>query len=341
MQNLFNPNINIISRPPDNMSEIKNQFNREPSDVLVVQPRVYKIGDNVGATFRFDLKDQNGTNTSKQWSFWTTPVEVAFEDMRGNHHPSCKNYACEGPITDSKRKLSFNMGYLTDGMAAALDRDHGAGTADGLLEMQKEMHKTLEKQLEYALSEIHRQSLDKSVMDSMKKEGVTEGVVMTMQKEMKKKHNRDKNVFMSTTKGMSWEPNDAGIVCVYNNWVRTFAGTRNEKTPAYPHILDKSGDLTTDVTPDGSAYTYNADDGSWSYDSQKDPHVIKRGQLIKLQLTPCFYATPAGARGWRFKIQRIKLLKQSPYGEKRTADEDWGDQEADDLNSFAKRARTD
>lgn len=232
------------------------------------------------------------------------------------------------------------MGYLSDGMANLLDTEHGAGTSNGMIEMQKKMHKTLEAQLEFALSEIHRQSLDKSTAEAMKKEGVTEGVVMTMQKEMKKKHNRDKNVFMSTTKGMSWEPSDSGITTVYNNWVRTFAGTRNDKTPAYPHILDKSGDLTTDITPDGSAYTYDADNGVWSYDANKDPHVIKRGQLVKLQLTPCFYATPAGARGWRFKIQRIKVLLQSPYGTKRPAEEDWGEDDSDDLNSYAKHART-
>lgn len=72
MQSLFNPNINIKSRPADNMSEIKNQFNRKPSDVLQVHPRVYKLGENVGATFRFDIKDQNGVNTGKQWSFWVS-----------------------------------------------------------------------------------------------------------------------------------------------------------------------------------------------------------------------------------------------------------------------------
>ena len=321
------------------MSDIKNQYGRQPAEVIAVEPRVYKMGDSVGATYRFDLKDANGNNTGKQWSFWTEAVEVAFEDFRGNHHPSCKNYACEGPITDSKRKMSFNMGYMSEGMTNLLNNDHGAGTAEAMLESQKKMQETLEKQLEFALSEIHRQSLDKATIDQMKREGVTEGVVMTMLKEAKKKHNKDLNVFMSTTKGMAWEPNDSGITTVYNNWVRTFAGTRKEKTPHYPNILDKSGDLTTDVTPDNSAYNFNADTNTWSYDASKDPHIIKRGQLVKLQLTPCFYATPAGARGWRFKIQRCKILKQSPYGSKRPAEINWGDSD-DDLNAYAKKART-
>ena len=336
----FNPNRNITSAPRENMTDIKNQYGRKASEVIAVEPRVYKMGENVGATYRFDLKDASGNNTGKQWSFWTEAVEVAFEDFRGNHHPSCKNYACEGPITNSKRKMSFNMGYLSDGMTNLLNNDHGAGTAEAMLESQRKMRETLEKQLEFALSEIHRQSLDKATIEKMKSEGVSEGVVMTMLKEAKKKHNKDLNVFMSTTKGMSWEPNDNGITTVYNNWVRTFAGTRKEKTPHYPNILDKSGDLTTDVTPDNSAYNFNADTNTWSYDASKDTHVVKRGQLVKLQLTPCFYATPAGARGWRFKIQRIKLLKQSPYGSKRPAEIDWGNESDDDLNAYAKRART-
>tara|TARA_Y100000817_G_C16855386_1_gene543778 strand:+ start:607 stop:1572 length:966 start_codon:yes stop_codon:yes gene_type:complete len=320
------------------MTEIKHQYNREPQEVLSVLPRVYKIGETVGATYRFDMKDSAGNNTGKQWSFWTEPCEVAFEDFRGNHHPSCQNYPCEGPITDSKRKLSFNMGYMSEGMKQLVDNDHGAGTAAAMISSQKKMHDTLEKQLAYVLEEIHRQSLDKSTAELMKSEGVTDGVVATMQKEMKKKHNRDKTVFMSTAKGCSWEPNDNGITTVFNNWVRTFAGTRNDKTPYYPSILDKSGDLNTDVTPDGSAYTL--EDGNWTYDHNKDPHVVKRGQLVKLQLTPCFYATKNGAKGFRFKIQRLKVLKQSPYGTKRAAEEEWGADSDDDLSSYAKQART-
>jgi len=56
----FNPNSNITSLPRNNMSDIKNQYGREPSEVLSVEPRVYKMGENVGATYRFDLKDANG-----------------------------------------------------------------------------------------------------------------------------------------------------------------------------------------------------------------------------------------------------------------------------------------
>lgn len=336
LQQFYNPNFNIKALPKETMSEIKNQHGRKPSDVISVLPRVWEMGGTKGASFRFDMKDADGNNTGKQWCFWSTPVEVAFEDMRGNHHPSTKNYACEGPITDSKRKLSFNMGYMSEGMKQAIDNDHGKGAAELMIEDQKKMQETLESQLAYVVGEIHRQSLDKGTADLMKSEGVTDGVVGTLMKEMKKKHNRDPNVFISTTKGMSWEPNDNGITTVYNNWVRTFAGGRNDKRVVYPNILDKSGDLTTDVTPDGTAYANEG--GVWSYNESKDPHIIKRGQLVKLQLTPMFYATKNGAKGYRFKINRIKILKQSPYGEKRAANIDWG--EEDDLGSYAKRART-
>lgn len=338
LQQFYNPNLNIKALPRETMSEIKHQYQRPASEIIDVLPRVWEMGGNKGASFRFDMKDANGNNTGKQWSFWTEPVEIAFEDFRGNHHSSTKNYACDGPITDAKRKLSFNMGYMSEGMKQKIDTDHGKGTADVMIEDQKKMHETLEAQLAYVLEEIHRQSLDKNTAELMKQEGVTDGVVGTLMKEMKKKHNRDKNVFISTAKGMSWEPNDNGITTVFNNWVRVFAGSRGDKRPVYPNILDKSGDLTTDITPDGSAYSN--EDGLWTYNESKEEHVVKRGQLVKLQLTPCFYATKNGAKGYRFKINRVKVLKQSPYGEKRAADVDWGNDSDDDLGSYAKRART-
>lgn len=336
MQELYNPNRNITSLPIENMSEIKHQFEKQPNTVLEVNPSVYKMNDAVGATFRFTLKDSEGVNTGKQWSFWTTPVEIAFEDFRGNHHSSTKNFQCD-VLTDSKRKLSFNMGYLSQGMAQKMDEDHGKGASSVLIADQKKMHTCLEEQLSFVLDEIHRLASDKSTAETLKAEHVTEGVAVTMQKELKKKHNKDINVFKSTAKGFQWEPNDNGITTVFNNWVRTFSGGRSDKTPYYPNILDCSGDLPTDRTPDLSAYTN--EDGEWVYNEAKDPHIVKRGQLVKLQLTPCFYATKNGAKGFRFKIQRIKILKQSPYGEKRAADEvDWGME--DDLNSYGKRART-
>ena len=108
--------------------------------------------------------------------------------------------------------------------------------------------------------------------------------------------------------GYSWELNDNGITTVFNNWCRVFAGSRGEKKPVYPNVLDKSGDLTTDITPNGDAYSN--EDGVWTYNESKEPHIIKRGQLVKLQLTPMFYATKNGAKGYRFKINRIKILKQ-------------------------------
>ena len=337
LQLSYNPNVNIQALPKETMSEIKNQHGRNPADVISVTPRVWEMGGSKGASYRFDLKDSDGNNTGKQWSFWTEPVEIAFEDFRGNHHSSTKNFPNDGPITDAKRKLSFNMGYMSEGMKQKLDEDHGRGTANVMLEDQKKMHETIEAQLAYVLQEIHRQSLDKDTADMMKKEGVTEGVVATLMKECKKKHNKDINVFSSTAKGCTFEPNDNGITTVFNNWVRVFAGGRGDKRPVYPNILDKSGDLTTDITPDGSAYSN--EEGEWKYNEAKDPHIIKRGQLVKLQLTPTFYATKNGAKGYRFKINRIKLLKQSPYSEKRPAEVDWGDSD-DDLNSYAKRART-
>jgi hypothetical protein len=335
MHTLYNPNLNIKSLPTERMSEIKNHFERDANSVLDVSPNVYKMNDSVGATFRFNLKDSEGLNTGKQWSFWTTPVELAFEDFRGNHHSSTKHFAAD-VLTDSKRKLSFNMGYLSQGMAQKMDEDHGKGASDVLLGDQKRMHACLEDQLAFVLGEIHRLSSDKSVADMLKAEHVSEGVAVTMVKELKKKHNKDLNVFSATAKGCKWELNDNGICTVFNNWVRTFSGGRSNKTPYYPNILDCSGDLPTDRTPDLSAYT--DEDGAWQYNEAKDPHIVKRGQLVKLQLTPCFYATKNGAKGFRFKIQRIKILKQSPYGEKRSAEVDWGTD--DDLNSYGKRART-
>ena len=334
MQHLYNPNLNITSSKQENMSEIKHQYSKTPSQVLDVAPSVYKMNDAVGGTFRFTLKDNEGLSTGKQWSFWSEPVECAFEDFRGNHHSACSNYACD-VVVDAKRKLSFNMGYFSQGMTDKIDAEIGNGASRVMLADQKKMHTTLEDQLAYVLEEIHRLSSDKTTADMLKAEGVTEGVAITMQKELKKKQNKDKNVFLSTAKGCSWEPNDNGITTCYNSWVRVFSGGRNDKTPYYPNILDRSGDLPTDVTPDTSAYSLV--DGTWTYDENKDPHIVKRGQLVKLQLTPCFYATKNGAKGFRFKIMRIKILKQSPYGEKRSAEIDWGD---DDLDSYAKRAKT-
>ena len=338
LQQFYNPNVNIQALPRETMSEIKHQHGRNPAEVISVAPRVWEMGGNKGASFRFDMRDADGNNTGKQWQFWTEPVEIAFEDMRGNHHSSVKNFPCEGPITNAKRKLSFNMGYMSEGMKQKLDEDHGKGTAEFMLEDQKKMHETIEEQLAYVLEEMHKQSTDKATAELMKKEGVTEGAVPSLIKECKKKHNKDVNVFTQTTKGCCFEPNDNGITTVFNNWVRVFAGGRGDKRPVYPNILDKSGDLTTDVTPDGSAYSN--EEGEWTYNEAKDPQIIKRGQLVKLQLTPMFYNTPNGSRGFRFKVNRIKILKQSPYGEKRPAEIDWGESDSDDLNSYAKRART-
>ena len=344
LNDLYNPNRTITSftRAHSSMQEIKRQFNRTASELIEVSTKTYKFGDSHGAVFRFDHKDDDGISTGKQYSFWTTPVEVAFEDFRGNHHPSCTNYPCEGPITDSKRKLSWNMGYMSDGMQSLLDREHGPGTATQMMEEQKKMHDTIEENLAHILGEIHRLGQSKEVADEMKREGVADGVVPTIIKECKKKANKDKNIFLSQCKGASWEANDSGITTVFSNWTRTFAGGRNDKRIVYPNVLDKSGDLTTDITPDGSAYTFHGDTNTWTYDAQKDPHVVKRGQLVKLLLTPQFYCTKSGAKGMRFKIQKVKLLKASPYGEKRgAADLDWGDSELDNLDNYAKRARTD
>ena len=204
-----------------------------------------------------------------------------------------------------------------------------------------EDNNTIEENLAHILGEIHRLGQSKEVADEMKREGVADGVVPTIIKECKKKANKDKHIFLSQCKGASWEPNDSGITTVFSNWTRTFAGGRNDKRIVYPNVLDKSGDLTTDITPDGSAYTFHGDTNTWTYDAQKDPHVVKRGQLVKLLLTPQFYCTKSGAKGMRFKIGRVKVLKQSPYGEKRSANVDWGNDSDDDLSNYAKRARTD
>ena len=46
------------------MSEIKNQHGRKPADVISVTPRVWEMGGNKGASYRFDLKDADGNNTA-------------------------------------------------------------------------------------------------------------------------------------------------------------------------------------------------------------------------------------------------------------------------------------
>ncbi len=71
MQNLYNPNLTIKSKPIEAMTEIKNHFDRAPTSILEVTPSVYKMNDTVGATYRFNLKDSEGLNTGKQWSFCT------------------------------------------------------------------------------------------------------------------------------------------------------------------------------------------------------------------------------------------------------------------------------
>ena len=51
------------------MSEIKHQYQRPASEIIDVLPRVWEMGGNKGASFRFDMKEANGNNTDKQWSF--------------------------------------------------------------------------------------------------------------------------------------------------------------------------------------------------------------------------------------------------------------------------------
>lgn len=347
MQHIFNPNFNKMSGSKINTLDIAKQYNVDPSKLSCVDNHVYEINGVSGATFKFYTLNSSGASTGQQAKFWTVPVQIAWEDYRGKHHPDTLKHKVD-TVEDSKRTIAVNIGHMTDAMKAAIDVDC-PGTADAIIKKQVEMQETIEKRLKYYTTELHKRINTTATKKQLKEEGVTGGVILSLQRMLKKqKDQQDPDFFYKTTSGKTWEKSDvSGITTAYNIWSRVIQSGR----VVYPDILDRSEDIPKNVTPDGSAYVFNATKeiilnkkpkiGAYDYIETNeegkclDPHIVKRGQLVKLLLAPQFYCTPNGAKGFRFKIHGVKILKQSQWKPNSETRVDWGDEDDDDLAQYA------
>ena len=73
---------------------------------------------------------------------------------------------------------------------------------------------------------------------------------------------------------------------------------------------------------------YTTGENGVVYHEDKDQRLIKKKQLVSLELKPYFYCTANGSKGYRYEVCRIKILHHPPEyksGDKRKRDEDWGD----------------
>ena len=336
MQNLLkqnNPNMTTItaSGKATNLSNWRQWSEKDPKTYIGVGTTTYKSmlngDDKNGMTYKMYIKDTEGNELSR-FKRWTPAVEIAFENWQGQHTSYCENYP-ESNLFKSKRKLAFNLGHFSQYCRDSLEEK--GFDADSMIAKQNEWKKTFERDMDFATGELHSLTNSKALGQLIDEDKVSEGNAFVLYTKMKKdKKKKKKDFFVDSTQGKSWDFDDEGRCTFYNAWTRVYAG----KQQGFNHcpVMDFSTLEETgkrDVTPDMSE-VYSYEDGQYQYNEDKDKRLIKRGQLVSLELQPYFYCTAGGSKGYRYDVCRIKILhhpKEYKSGDKRSRNDDWGDED--------------
>ena len=328
-----NPNMTTAasSGKVTNLSNWTQYTSKDPKDFLGVGTTTYKSmlngEDKNGMTYKIYYKDSDGNELSR-FKRWTPAVEVAFENWNGQHTSYCENYP-EPNIYKSKRKIAFNLGYFSQFTRDALEAK--GYDVDAMITKQNQWKTDFERDMTYATGEVHSLTQSKAMAELLDEEKITEGQAFVLYSKMKKDKNlKKKNYFIDSTGGKTWDVDEEGRCTFYNAWSRVYNG----KMSGFNHcpVMDYSSLEETgkrDVTPDMSE-VYSKKDGEMAYNEDKDVRLIKKKQLVSLELMPYFYCTANGSKGYRYEVCRIKILHHPPEyksGDKRQRDKDWGDED--------------
>jgi len=334
MLQVFNPNINVRSRPNKTMSW-KQYKNKKVSDYLYLKKSDYP-------SYKGDKGDKGATLAAMKtddtvWTFSTPPLEVTWSYMNGNHAPLAKNFAAES-LEKSKRTIELRVGSITDKLKSYLINDVKM-SAEGIKKLEKDQldwKEWNESVLQYISEEASKLVVGterKKTKEWLKQNNVKEGVLSVLYNNTNAKDKVDNVVY--GIKGKALKFRESGSDEYFKLAAKSDLMSR-KKYPVFPimkdhrdkdmepvnmvpsqDVLDKiflrsqvdTKDIDGNVIDVRTEIVYNQFDEN---QQQIDTPLIRNGDLVKIVYRPKFYKDSSSI-GFTNEIREVHLLKRKPY----------------------------